>query len=112
MFRRFIGVFARPEHPLALFLDDLQWLDAATLELLEAVPHDDDDAFYFHRLALFHEEMHAEEFAVLAQTLGFDAGLVARIPTHAARPTPTAATGPSTTCRTDCSATWPMRTSR
>jgi PAS domain S-box-containing protein len=32
--RRFIGVFARPEHPLALFLDDLQWLDAATLDLL------------------------------------------------------------------------------
>jgi PAS domain S-box-containing protein len=34
-FRRFVGVFARPEHPLALFLDDLQWLDAATLDLLE-----------------------------------------------------------------------------
>jgi PAS domain S-box-containing protein len=33
--RRFIGVFSRPEHPLALFLDDLQWLDGATLELLE-----------------------------------------------------------------------------
>jgi PAS domain S-box-containing protein len=33
--RHFIGVFARPEHPLALFLDDLQWLDAATLDLLE-----------------------------------------------------------------------------
>ncbi len=33
--RRFLGVFARPEHPLALFLDDLQWLDAATLDLLE-----------------------------------------------------------------------------
>lgn len=33
--RRFIGVFARPEHPLALFIDDLQWLDAATLDLLE-----------------------------------------------------------------------------
>ncbi|KWV52154.1 histidine kinase [Bradyrhizobium macuxiense] len=35
VFRRFISVFARPEHPLALFLDDLQWLDAATLDLLE-----------------------------------------------------------------------------
>ncbi len=35
VFRRFIGVFARPEHPLALFLDDLQWLDSATLDLLE-----------------------------------------------------------------------------
>src|SRR4051812_5750653 len=45
LLRRFIGVFARPEHPLALFLDDLQWLDAATLDLLEdlltqeSVPH-------------------------------------------------------------------------
>jgi PAS domain S-box-containing protein len=35
VFRSFIGVFARKEHPLALFLDDLQWLDAATLDLLE-----------------------------------------------------------------------------
>ncbi|WP_321898738.1 trifunctional serine/threonine-protein kinase/ATP-binding protein/sensor histidine kinase [Paraburkholderia heleia] len=35
VFRRFIGAFAREEHPLALFLDDLQWLDAATLDLLE-----------------------------------------------------------------------------
>src|SRR5258705_9356633 len=35
VFRRFIGVFARQEHPLALFLDDLQWLHAATLHLLE-----------------------------------------------------------------------------
>jgi len=35
VFRRFLKVFARPEHPLALFLDDLQWLDAATLDLLE-----------------------------------------------------------------------------
>jgi predicted ATPase len=42
VFRRFLSVFAREEHPLALFLDDLQWLDAATLDLLEhLVTHPD-----------------------------------------------------------------------
>jgi PAS domain S-box-containing protein len=35
VFRRFLGAFARKEHPFALFLDDLQWIDAASLELLE-----------------------------------------------------------------------------
>src|SRR3954447_11550245 len=34
VFRRFIGAFTQ-EHPLALFLDDLQWLDTATLDLME-----------------------------------------------------------------------------
>ena len=34
-FQSFLNVFAGPEHPLALFLDDLQWLDPATLDLLE-----------------------------------------------------------------------------
>jgi predicted ATPase/signal transduction histidine kinase/CheY-like chemotaxis protein len=42
VFRRFLGVFASKEHPLALFLDDLQWLDGATLDLLEhLVTHSD-----------------------------------------------------------------------
>lgn len=35
VFQRLLAVFAQPAHPLALFLDDLQWLDAATLDLLE-----------------------------------------------------------------------------
>ena len=35
VFRRFLGAFATAEHPLALFLDDLQWVDAATLDFIE-----------------------------------------------------------------------------
>jgi predicted ATPase/signal transduction histidine kinase len=34
VFRQFIGVFAQAEHPLVLFLDDMQWTDAASLELI------------------------------------------------------------------------------
>jgi len=45
-----------------------------TLELLEHAP-DTDAALYFFRLALFHEDAHAEGLAVLSQQLGFDAGL-------------------------------------
>lgn len=35
VFISFLRVVARLEHPLALFLDDLQWVDAASLQLLE-----------------------------------------------------------------------------
>src|SRR5580692_5293764 len=42
LFRRFVGAFATAEHPLALFLDDLQWLDMATLDLLERLVTDRD----------------------------------------------------------------------
>jgi predicted ATPase len=34
VFTQFVRLFARKEHPLALFLDDLQWVDAASLQLL------------------------------------------------------------------------------
>jgi predicted ATPase len=33
--RRFLCVFAQKEHPLTLFLDDLQWVDVATLSFIE-----------------------------------------------------------------------------
>ncbi|MBN2193337.1 MAG: AAA family ATPase [Polyangiaceae bacterium] len=35
--QRFLMAFAEPQHPLVLFLDDLQWADAASLRLLEVV---------------------------------------------------------------------------
>jgi PAS domain S-box-containing protein len=44
VFRAFLGVFARPEHPLVLFVDDLQWADVATLTLLYHLVCDVDPA--------------------------------------------------------------------
>jgi hypothetical protein len=46
---------------------------ADTLALLQTAAGDD-DGLYFFRLALFHEDMHAEAAVYMAQTLGFDPG--------------------------------------
>ncbi len=35
VFQNFLGALARRDHPLVIFLDDLQWADSATLNLLE-----------------------------------------------------------------------------
>ncbi|MBD2181749.1 AAA family ATPase [Planktothrix sp. FACHB-1355] len=35
VFQDFIHVFTQPQHPLVLFLDDLQWADAASLKLIQ-----------------------------------------------------------------------------
>jgi hypothetical protein len=50
-------------------------LDAQLAACLDAIANDetDDDANYFHRLALFHEDMHGEAFAWLRATLGWPA---------------------------------------
>ncbi len=37
---RFLAVFAVPERPLVMFLDDLQWVDPPSLQLLEALAGD------------------------------------------------------------------------
>ncbi|MEG4838786.1 AAA family ATPase [Microcoleus sp. B9-D4] len=39
-FQNFIQVFCQKEHPLVLFLDDLQWTDSATLQLLQLIMTD------------------------------------------------------------------------
>ncbi|NER34801.1 MAG: AAA family ATPase [Oscillatoria sp. SIO1A7] len=40
LFQQFIGVFTQKQHPLVLFLDDLQWADSASLKLLELLMGD------------------------------------------------------------------------
>lgn len=35
VFQNFIRVFTQPEHPLVIFLDDLQWADNASLKLIQ-----------------------------------------------------------------------------
>lgn len=40
--REFVRVLAAPEHPLVVFLDDLQWADVASLRLLELLLADPD----------------------------------------------------------------------
>jgi len=35
VFENFVRVFASPEHPLTIFLDDLQWIDLPSLKLVE-----------------------------------------------------------------------------
>ena len=35
VFQRFMAVFCSQDHPLALFLDDVQWADAASLQFIE-----------------------------------------------------------------------------
>ncbi|AXK40098.1 serine/threonine-protein kinase PknK [Crenobacter cavernae] len=42
VFQGFLRVFYRPDHPLVIFLDDLQWADSATLALLSVLMTDRD----------------------------------------------------------------------
>lgn len=77
----------------ALDLPDLQTIRQylvdtleTTLELLEGATSEDDDGLYFYRLALYHEDARIEGFAVLAQSLGLDTGLLAAPKGVGARP--------------------------
>jgi len=45
LFRQFVRLLATPEHPLVLFLDDLQWADPASLDLLGAIVGGNDGGY-------------------------------------------------------------------
>ncbi len=77
VFQRFINVFARREHPLAIFLDDLQWADGASLGLIRLLlespgtrhlliigTYRDNEVTSAHPLALMLSELRKEKAAV------------------------------------------------
>ncbi len=45
VFKQFIGVFTTKEHPLVVFLDDLQWADSASLKLIELLMTDTESQY-------------------------------------------------------------------
>ncbi|MDO8177169.1 MAG: diguanylate cyclase [Undibacterium sp.] len=45
LFQRFIEVFSSADHPLVIFLDDLQWADAPTLRMIELFMRATDEGY-------------------------------------------------------------------
>ena len=70
LFQKFIQVFTTPDHPLVIFVDDLQWADSASLNLIQVLMADaqtgyllllgayrDNEVFPAHPLMLTLDEM-------------------------------------------------------
>jgi len=77
VFQKFIRVFCEPEHPLVIFLDDLQWADSASLNLVKVMMTDEQTRGLFiigayrdnevsggHPLFLTLDELHKTEAVV------------------------------------------------
>ncbi|MEG4208231.1 AAA family ATPase, partial [Microcoleus sp. Pol7_A1] len=82
LFGKFIALFATAEHPLVMFLDDLQWADSASLSLMQVLmsqsemgylltigAYRDNEVFPAHPLMLTLEEMKKDSATVSTLTL-------------------------------------------
>jgi predicted ATPase/signal transduction histidine kinase/GAF domain-containing protein len=82
LFQKFITVFTTPDHPLVMFLDDLQWIDSASLNLLKLLlterergylfiigAYRDNEVFPTHPLMLMLEEVRKAEALIHTLTL-------------------------------------------
>ncbi len=67
VFKNFVKVFAQERHPLVLFLDDLQWADTASLNLIRTIMTDEDIRYLFIIGAYRHNE--TEDTHPLRRTL-------------------------------------------
>ena len=45
-FKRFLSTFCQQEHPLVIFVDDLQWADLSSLKLIEKLMSDPDNQYF------------------------------------------------------------------
>ena len=69
-FLKFVGVFARQEHPLTIFVDDLQWADLPTLKFLELLTKSKDLHHLFLIGAYRDNEVNAlHPFSLMTQNL-------------------------------------------
>jgi predicted ATPase len=68
VFQNFVGALARREHPLVIFLDDLQWADSATLGLLQPLLAGRDVQYLF--LIGAYRDNEVDEAHPLARALG------------------------------------------
>ncbi|MGB3570882.1 MAG: AAA family ATPase, partial [Phormidesmis sp.] len=59
LFQRFIQVFATPAHPLVVFLDDLQWADSASLQLMTSLVEETKNASLLLIGAYRNNEVHS-----------------------------------------------------
>lgn len=73
VFRNFVKAFAKKEKPLVLFLDDLQWADAASLRLLEYLLKDS-ELTYFLCICAYRNEVfeNSDEFSSLIKAINKD----------------------------------------
>ncbi|MEH2267069.1 MAG: AAA family ATPase, partial [Nostoc sp.] len=81
LFGKFIALFATQQHPLVMFLDDLQWADSASLSLMQVLmsqsemcylligAYRDNEVFPAHPLMLTLEEMKKDSATISTLTL-------------------------------------------
>ncbi|MBC1221195.1 AAA family ATPase [Nostoc sp. UCD121] len=67
IFGQFVRVFCSESHPLAIFLDDLQWIDSATLKLIELMLLDEQIQSLFLIGAYRNNEVNSTHPLVLMQ---------------------------------------------
>jgi PAS domain S-box-containing protein len=65
IFQNFVRVFCSKEHPLVIFLDDLQWFDSATLKLIKLILLDEQTQYLFLIGAYRDSEVHSTHPLVL-----------------------------------------------